>query len=79
MFTRVMRRPPGTRRRPTELSKEAEAIAAASISVKAQVCAGKVASFETCQGCVAKKMCRQSNICMYGSKSRRKKANAKNG
>lgn len=79
MFTRVMRRPPGTRRRPIELSKEAEAKAVASFSATAKLVAEPEVKFATCRGCVAKKMCRQANCCMYGKKKPKEKANVKNG
>jgi len=77
MFTRVMRRPPVQRTRPVELSKEAQAIAKASVSASAKVKA--LSSFETCNGCVAKKMCKKSSCCMYGQSKPKENKNAKNG
>jgi hypothetical protein len=77
MFTRVMRRPPVQRPRPVELSKEAQAIAKASVSASAKVEA--LPSFDTCKGCVAKKMCKSSGCCMYGQTKPKEKSNAKNG
>jgi hypothetical protein len=75
-------RPRGSRRRPTELSKEAQAIATASISASAVIEAVEVVKavdFNTCKGCVAKKMCKASGTCMYGQTKPKEKANAKNG
>jgi hypothetical protein len=76
MFTRVMRRPP-VPRRPQELSKEATAKAKASVSASAKVLSES--SFETCSGCVARKMCKKSSCCMYGQSKPKENKNAKNG
>jgi len=79
MYTRVMMRPRGSRRRPLELSKEAQAQVTASISASAVVDAAKAVEFGTCKGCVAKKMCKAAGTCMYGQSKPKEKANAKNG
>lgn len=79
MYMRVMRRPPGSRRRPVELSKEAEANVMASISATATVSADRDIGFAPCRGCVAKKMCKESSSCMYGPRKPKENANAKNG
>lgn len=76
MYTRVMMRPRGSRRRPVELSKEAQAVATASISASAVVEAVQTVEFSTCDGCVAKKMCKASGTCMYGAKKPKEKKNA---
>lgn len=76
MFTRVMRRPPGSRRRSVELSKEAKLQAVASISATAKASAERNIGFAACKGCVAKKMCREVGSCMYGPKKPKEKANA---
>ena len=79
MYMRVMRRPPGSRRRPQELSKEATATATASVSVAVKVKPEIHNGFETCKGCVAKKMCKSVSCCMYGQSKPKEKSNAKNG
>lgn len=76
MYTRVMMRPRGSRRRPLELSKEAQAQVTASISASAVVEAAKAVEFGTCKGCVAKKMCKAAGTCMYGAKKPKEKKNA---
>jgi hypothetical protein len=73
MYTRVMMRPRPQRRRPLELSKEAQAKVTASISASAVVEAVENVGFFNCKGCVAKKMCKASGTCMYGQKKPKEK------
>lgn len=73
MYTRVMMRPRTQRRRPLELSKEAQAKVTASISASAVVEAVENVGFSACKGCVAKKMCKASGTCMYGRKKPKEK------
>jgi len=79
MFTRVMRRPPVARPRPVELSKEAQALATASVSASAKVEAVEPVGFTPCKGCVARKLCADSSTCMYGNRKPKGKQNVKNG
>ncbi len=73
MYTRVMMRPRTQRRRPLDLSKEAQAKVTASVSASAVVEAVESIGFSACKGCVAKKMCKASGTCMYGRKKPKEK------
>lgn len=73
MYTRVMMRPRTQRRRPLDLSKEAQAKVTASVSASAVVEAVENVGFSACKGCVAKKMCKASGTCMYGRKKPKEK------
>jgi hypothetical protein len=73
MYTRVMMRPRTQRRRPLQLSKEAQAKVTASVSASAVLEAVENVGFSACKGCVAKKMCKASGTCMYGRKKPKEK------
>jgi len=66
-------RPRTQRRRPLDLSKEAQAKVTASVSASAVVEAVESIGFSACKGCVAKKMCKASGTCMYGRKKPKEK------